>query len=496
MSFNNDYKIVHRLKCLDGAGDVFMIAGKPYDYWTKKFGLPLHINFESAIIENIREFKRIFAANYTNGKVCFSLKTYPHPRTALLAAKENIGVDVVSTNELRCALEAGIEHDMIDLNGNAKTHGIIKQAVENHITIVADNIADFKIIAQVADKLKITAAVLLRVSGFPVEGATDDSVLTANEWTKFGENLKNIPDFIKTIDRYKYVNFLGFHTHIGTQITDLEVFLTVMKELLRISLHLKETGHECKALSIGGGFPIRYVSEQEWDVIGERIKEGIKDPSKAVIWRASSGGFKKQSDGTYDFTRWCGEQFYTKYPKAEMLEQLLKAVINFNGTQMTITKALEALGSPRFVIEPGRGIVADTGITIMRAAYTRQVVGHNLLNTFMGATSLGESLFYPNLKKWLILNDHKKIAKKPYECFIAGNLCFSGDMLSKYKVFLQRQPKYKDTLMVYDTGGTGQHFTASNANSFARTTRVLIAPDGSYTITKQRDTFEEIYSLN
>jgi diaminopimelate decarboxylase len=95
----------------------------------------------------------------------------------------------------------------------------------------------------------------------------------------------------------------------------------------------------------------------------------------------------------------------------------------------------------------------------------------------------------------MILDDHKKLAAKPYECFIAGNLCFSGDMLSKYKIPLQRKPKYKETLITFDTGGTGQHFVAANPNSFPRTPRILIKTDGTLTIVRKRDTYEDIFCL-
>lgn len=495
MTFENSDKLLCRLGCVNVSGNKVKIAGKEFDFWTKQHGLPLHINFESAIIKNIKDFKDAFRDLYPKGKVCFSLKTYPHPRMAKLCAEQKIGADVVSTNELRCALEAGITHKDIDLNGNAKTHGLMKEAIENGVTMVADNIEDFKMIHSVAKALGLKARMLLRVSGFPVEGATEDSVLTANEWTKFGEHLDHIPAFIKTLKKYPYADFMGFHTHIGTQITELEVYLTVLKELIRISAMLKEQGITCKALSIGGGFPVQYVNQKEWQAVCSAIQAGVKDPSKAVLWRASCGGFKKKKDGSYDFTRWHGEQFYTKYPKAKMLKKILESEVDFNGSLISVPAALKKIGTPEFVIEPGRAIVADSGITLSRVAYTRKVVGHNLVNVYMGATAIGESLFYPNLKKWMILDDHKKVAAKPYECFIAGNLCFSGDMLSKYKIPLQRKPKYKETLITFDTGGTGQHFVAANPNSFPRTPRILIKTDGSFTIVRKRDTYEDIFCL-
>ena len=488
-------KIVHNLKCIQTEGRAIAIAGKPYDYWVKKFGLPLYINFEDVAIENIRAFKRVFKGLYPAGRVCFAMKAYCHPRMAQIAAAENIGADIVSENELRCALEGGINPRLIELNGNIKTEELIKQAIQKQITIVADNIEDFKIIAALALKAKTETKIMLRVSGLAVEGATEDSVLTAHEWTKFGEHKHNIPAFIKTIKEYKYVDFLGFHTHIGTQITDLNIFLAALKDLLALSLLLQKSGIPCKTINIGGGFPIQYFTGPEWRSLLAAVKKGLLNPEKAVIWANGGGGFQKLPGGGWDFTRWSGEQFHTKYPKAKMLEAILKASIDFKGRKVKVLQALKELHNPEFIIEPGRAIITDTGIVLMRAGYNRRVNGHNMASAFMGTTNFGESLFYPNPRKWLIVNEHKKTAAKPYECFIAGNLCFSGDMLSKYKVKLQRAPEPGDVLMAYDTGGTGQHFLASNANSFSRTVRLLVRRNGQFTVIRRRETYEDIFDI-
>jgi diaminopimelate decarboxylase len=113
----------------------------------------------------------------------------------------------------------------------------------------------------------------------------------------------------------------------------------------------------------------------------------------------------------------------------------------------------------------------------------------------MGVTSFGEALVYMPVNKWEIINDHDRKDGAPFETFVAGNLCFSGDMLAKYKVSLQRKPVRGDIILIHDTGSYGPQFFASNANAFPRPARVLAEADGKLTVMRKRDGYDDIFSL-
>lgn len=120
---------------------------------------------------------------------------------------------------------------------------------------------------------------------------------------------------------------------------------------------------------------------------------------------------------------------------------------------------------------------------------------HNLITLEMEVTSFGTALVYIPVHRWEIINDPDRKDPEPFEAFVGGNLCFSGDMLAKYKVALQRKPVRGDIVLIHDTGSYGPQFFASNANAFPRPARVPVDGGGRLTVMKKRDTCEEIFSL-
>jgi diaminopimelate decarboxylase len=482
--YDNSFKDLLKTRTINYSSDIFMIAGKPYEWWCSNYSLPLHINFEKIIRKNLNDFKKVMNQNYSKGIVCFSVKTYPHKEILKIVSSEGVGADVVSDNELKACLESGISKEKLVLNGNVKEDELIEKAIMDDIVIISDNIEDLKIINSIAKKLQKKANLLLRLSGFNLGEVSKESVFTSGLWTKFGENIENI-DFLKDlICQNSLINFLGFQTHIGTQIIELKTYLTVIEKMIELSLKLQEKNIKISMINIGGGFPVEYLNLDQKNYMDERIKEGYNSSLKGNNKEIFSWGNAKP----------CKNIFYTKYPKSKMLDKIFSSVLTINREKFTLKKALGLIGDPYFVVEPGRAIVADSGITMAKVSYTRIVANnHQLINVNFAGSNMVESLFYPNMKKWIIVNQHKLCDKAPYEAFVAGNLCFTGDMLAKYKVILQRKPLREDILLIFDTGGTGQHFLAATPNSFARPARLLVFENGNVVTLKKRDSYEDIF---
>jgi diaminopimelate decarboxylase len=272
-----------------------------------------------------------------------------------------------------------------------------------------------------------------------------------------------------------------------------------MGKLIELGHLLQATGKKCEVINIGGGFPIQYVDKECWDRIVERIKEGYVasttgDMSKIFVWRDGLAGFAQEGDPKIHLDRWTGERFYTSLPKEKMLEVLLTGKVNVNGKEIGTIQALKELGEPTLTIEPGRSVAEDSGVTLARVGIVKKVARfHNLVNLEMGITSHGESLIEKPVKKWEIVNDSQK-DPEPFETFIGGNLCFSGDMISKYKVFLARKPKRGDIIMIHNTGAYTSSLFASSSNSFPRPARVLVDEKGKTVVFKKRDTYQQIFS--
>jgi diaminopimelate decarboxylase len=483
------------------SGREAFIAGRPLSWWIKKYQLPLHVYFAPVIAENVRAFRRVFEDLYPKGHVRFAAKACPHPAVFRIVIREGAGIDVASYYETQCALEAGAPPGQLDLNGNCKEDFLIAGAIKKDMLIVADSIEEFQLISGIAGQMGRRPRVAMRISGFDLGHVTAEAIFTAGKWTKFGADIGDIPAFLKTLGRHRHVRFLGFHTHIGSQITDLEPYLAVLGKIIELSHMLKEAGGNCEIVNIGGGFPISYVSREGWDRFMERTREGYLaaqkgDPSRIFIWHNRTGGYEMGSDGSIDTTRWNDEKFYSPYPKEKMVEAILKGKVKVHGKYSNAVEALKALGEPTLVIEPGRSLVGDSAVTLARVSHVRKIgEWHSLLTLEMGVTSLGTALVYMPVHRWEIINDYDRKDPEPFEAFVGGNLCFSGDMLAKYKISLQRKPVRGDVVLIHDTGSYGPQFFASNANAFPRPARVLVNADGTHTLMKKRDTYEEIFSV-
>ncbi|MCF7967857.1 MAG: alanine racemase [Methylococcaceae bacterium] len=474
------------------------IAGYPLSWWKKHHELPLHIFYEPIIRQNLRAFKCIFERLYPKGQVCFAAKACTHKPVLKIAHQEDCGADVASYNEARCALEAGIPASKLDLNGNCKEDFLLRKAIDLGMNVIADCIEEIEQIEIIAREQKKRVRVLLRISGYDLGQVTDDSVFTAGLWTKFGTPLGVVPDFINTLDRFTHVQVVGFHTHIGSQITKVEPYLSVIAQLITLGHLLNQAGGRCEVINIGGGFPVRYVDKSTWHDTTTRIGEGYAafrrgDLSKSFVWHDGPAGFGSDDDFHVHLHHWSGERFYSEHPKEKMLEALLLGEITLDGKKIKTVEALRQLGEPTLTIEPGRSIMEDSGVTLARVGIVKTVAHHhNLVCLEMGITSHGESLIEKPVKRWEIANENTTRAAKPFEAFIGGNLCFSGDMISKYKVLLQRPPKRGDIILIHHTGAYTSSLFASASNSYPRPARILATGEGGIELLKKRDSYHDI----
>lgn len=483
------------------SGKEAAIAGHPLSWWVNKYQLPLHIYYAPVIAQNVKAFRQVFQNLYPKGHIRFAAKACAHPAVFKIVIREGAGIDVASYYETQCALSAGAPPEELDLNGNCKEDFLITKAIEKNMLIVADSIEEFQVVSRIASEMGKSPRVVMRISGFELGHVTAEAIFTAGKWTKFGTDIEDIPAFLKTLGSHRHIRFLGFHTHIGSQITDLEPYLAVLGKMIELGHLLKETGRNCEIINIGGGFPISYVEREEWDRFMERTKEGYLaaqkgDPSRIFIWNNRTGGFETGPNGKLDTSHWNDDKFYSPYPKEKMVEAILRGQVKVNGKDINTVEALRTVGEPALVIEPGRSLVGDSAITLARVSQVRKIGGvHNLLTLEMGVTNFGTALVYMPVHHWEIINDYDRKDSEPFEAFVGGNLCFSGDMLAKYKISLQRKPVRGDIVLVRDTGSYGPQFFASNANAFPRPARVLVDADGRLTMMRKRDTYKDIFSL-
>lgn len=483
-------------------GDEAVLCGYPVSWWDRNCGLPLHLHFAPVIRENTRAFRRVFDALYPKSEIRFAAKANPHPAVFRIVVEEGEGIDVASPNEAEGALLAGADPRHVDVNGNAKTDDFLRMAIAKDMVIISDSLAEMRLIQRLAKEAGRKPRVLQRLSGFKMKNVTAAGSFTCGVWTKFGMNIEDIGDLFAELDRCPDIDFQGFHVHIGSPIATLDPYRTVAGKMIEFSRALIEKGRPCRMINLGGGYPVNYVSEEQWGEILGKIRTGYEaakkgDESKLWVWDDSAAGFQDELTGKITMDQWVGERFFSPYPKARMLEAVLKSDISVNGSDVPFLKALAGIGEPTFVIEPGRSMVEDCGVTISRVGQVKKIAGiHDLIALEAGVVNFGDAMEREvPMNRWGLATGLRQPKDGPFNTFIAGHLCFTGDMPSRYKIPFERKVERGDIVFTRDTGAYDPQFYTANTNAFARPARILVSDNGSIEFLKTRDTLEEIYSL-
>ncbi|NQU04954.1 MAG: hypothetical protein HQ568_02595 [Calditrichaeota bacterium] len=465
-----------------------MLDYKDVTKLASEYGLPLHIYFPDRFALNAATFKPFAEQYYSNILTCFAAKSNPCLGAIKLAASHGLGLDAVSEYELQAGLDAGIPPERIVCNGNAKTDAYIDLAVSSGALIVIDNRTEMELVNRTALLYDRKAKVILRFAGMPLEGLTAADHSTASAWTKFGFSIDEADDVFRLAAGMDEIETVGISAHIGTQVCDASGYDRLMQHLLELAGQMKASGMTVKYINIGGGFPVCYCTADEWKIFKDRLIEqlsGNLPTDECVSWDNNPMGFA----GEHFYKReWHGKAYWSEFPGALMLKRLLLAE---SSPGATVINALESLGKPTLIVEPGRALLGTAGVTIAEVMGVKQVLGNHVVMLDMGIVNHGHALISPDMHPMEIIPDGETDA--PVEAFIAGRLCFTGDMISKVKVKLNRLPERGELMVIHHTGTYSADHFASNSCGFPRPTKVVVRNDGSVDVWRGVETYEDVF---
>ncbi len=404
----------------------------------KNFGTPLYVFDENYIRAMMRVYRDTIGKEYGgHGLVLYASKAFSCVAMYKIAAQENIGVDVVSGGELYTALKAGFPADKIYMHGNNKLVRELELAVESGVgTIVVDAYDEADMLDELCKKAGRKQDVLIRINP-GVEAHTHAFVQTARTDSKFGFSVSDgtAEKITSYILKKSNLNLKGYHCHIGSQIFEKQSFvLAAEKAMDFIAKIKKDTGFEAETLNIGGGFGIWYTDEDaKIDVSG-----------------------------------------YAAY-----LEALISAVKN---------KAEElGLGKPFLVIEPGRSIVGEAGVTLYTVGAIKDIPGIKKYVAIDGGM-FDNPRYALYQSKYTVLLANRAAEPCTEKVTIAGKCCESGDIIA-VDVPLP-EAKRGDIAAVLSTGAYN-YSMASNYNRNFIPPAVLVK-DGRADYIIKPQTYEDI----
>ena len=401
----------------------------------KEFKTPLYVMDQELIETTIDKMKEAFKSTRFNTRIAYAGKAFLSTGMIKLVESKELDLDVVSGGELYTAYKAGFPMNKVHLHGNNKLVNEIEMAVEFGIdTIVVDNEDEIDKIERICREKGKKQAVLVRIDP-GIEAHTHHYIKTSGLTSKFGISLfqDNLFDIIKRLNDSEWIEFKGFHTHIGSQIFQSAFFIFALDEIFKYLDKLKkELGIVVHTVNMGGGFGVYY-------------KEG-DDPKP--------------------------------------IEEVLSEII-------TYTEAMEIkyqIGFKELCIEPGRSIVGNAGTTLYEVGGIKETVGGKTYVFIDGGMSdnIRTALYQAEYEAGVVnkLND-----TDVREITLAGKLCESGDIIIE-KGKLPKATEIGDIVAVTTTGAYC-YTMSSNYNRMMRPA-VVFVKDGKSKVAVKRETLDDL----
>ncbi len=242
------------------------IAGVSATELAQRFGTPVYVVDEADVkarAAGIRaSFDREFARVGSSAKVYYAGKAFLSTEVARWVTDAGLNIDVASGGELAVALAAGVDPARLGLHGNNKSLAEIDRAVRVGVgAIVIDSEIEISRLAAAASRYGRVQPVRLRINS-GVHASTHEYLATAREDQKFGIPLPDAAALVALIRAEPSLEFLGLHSHIGSQIFESDGFAEAARRLFALHAELLEGG-PVPELNLGGGFGIAYTSADE-----------------------------------------------------------------------------------------------------------------------------------------------------------------------------------------------------------------------------------------
>jgi diaminopimelate decarboxylase len=410
------------------------IGGVDMAKLARERGTALYVMDEAHIRNQLREYVKWTTFHWKDCETIFAGKAFMSVAMCKLVAEEGCALDVSSGGELAFALAAGFPLDRVYVHGNNKTMLELHEAIRAGVgRIVVDSFEELQRISCVAQEMGVVQGILLRITP-GIKPDTHGYIQTGQNDSKFGFGLNHglAMEAVRRAVDLPGIDFAGLHMHIGSQIFALQSYSKAIEVIVHFMEEIKnETGVAVRELDTGGGLGIAYGLPDEPSTVeqyGKVIVDGIK----------------------------------------EHVEE-------------------HGLPVPRIMVEPGRSIVANAGVTLYTAGTIKDVPG---IRTYVavdgGMTDNIRTALYDAHYEVLVAD--KADQPRSEVVTIAGKHCETGDLIARD---VRVQPiEVGDIVCVCSTGAYCQSM-ASNYNKQVRPA-VVFVNDGESRVVVRRETYDDL----
>jgi diaminopimelate decarboxylase len=193
-----------------------------------------------------------------NFHVHYAMKANFNPTVVDMVQSFGFGADCVSGGEVKAAIQHGFNKKQVVFAGVGKSDKEINLALDADIFCFnVESVQELYIIDELAKAKNTTAKVAIRINP-NVDAHTHHFITTGLDENKFGVNTWQLDDVITALRACTNVKFLGVHFHIGSQITDMEVYKSLCIRINEIQTWFEDHGFTVKVLNAGGGLGVDY----------------------------------------------------------------------------------------------------------------------------------------------------------------------------------------------------------------------------------------------
>ena len=232
----------------------------------------------------------------------YALKANANDRILDIIRSFGLGADCVSGNEVALALKSGFDPSKVVYAGVGKSDKEIKTALEGGIfSFNCESVPELEIINFIAASMGKIASVSLRINP-DIDAHTHKYISTGRSQDKFGISTWMFQEVRETLRKSDNLKFAGLHFHVGSQITDLNVFEMLTGRVNDIQRWFFDNGLPVRNINLGGGLGIDYENPDanpisDFDTYFQIINKGLEvrenqdvhfEPGRTIVAQCGS----------------------------------------------------------------------------------------------------------------------------------------------------------------------------------------------------------------
>lgn len=231
----------------------------------REFDSPIYVYDASKMEAQYKRLSNAFS-NVKKVKINYAVKALSNISVLKLLHSFGAGMDTVSIQEVKLALDAGVPAEKIIYTPNGVSLEEIEKAAQLGVQINIDNLSILEQFGTRHPKIPVC----IRVNPHVMAGG-NTNISVGHIDSKFGISIHQMPHIKRIVENTK-MNINGIHMHTGSDILDIDVFLYASEILFEAAKNFKNLDF----IDFGSGFKVPYKEgdiETNIEEFGEKLTE-------------------------------------------------------------------------------------------------------------------------------------------------------------------------------------------------------------------------------